>query len=68
MGNNPCALVTDGTYIWIANSADNTVLKLKASTGDLLDTYSVGLNPGSLTTDGTRVWVANTDDDTVMLL
>jgi DNA-binding beta-propeller fold protein YncE len=49
----------DGSNIWVTNGADNTVTKLRASSGALLGTYPVGLRPDMAAFDGSNVWVTN---------
>src|SRR5205807_1531946 len=49
----------DGSNIWVTNGADNTVTKLRASSGALLGTYPVGLRPDMVAFDGSNVWVTN---------
>lgn len=59
VGNNPDALLFDGTNIWVANYGDGTVNKIVADNGTVLGTYPAGLNPAGLAYDGTYIWIAN---------
>jgi len=43
----------------------NNVTELQASTGNVLNTVSVGLGPMGIVFDGTNVWVANQSGGTV---
>ena len=67
-GTNPKALAFDGANIWVANSGDTTVTKLRASDGTLLGTFNTGAAPVALVFDGTNIWVANHDNSTVTKL
>jgi hypothetical protein len=58
----------DGANIWVANSGDGTVTKLRASDGALQGTFTVGNTPRGVAFDGTNVWVANSGDGTVSKL
>jgi YVTN family beta-propeller protein len=49
----------------VANTEDDTVSELDASTGAVDQTIDVGGGPKAISSDGTHVWVANTEDDTV---
>ena len=68
--NEPDAMTTDGTRIWVANNNDNpgdaphnSITELNASTGDLLGVMSApkyGLSaPDTICLQDTHVWVAN---------
>jgi YVTN family beta-propeller protein len=69
-GNNPVAISSDGTHVWVADEGGfgyggNTVNELDASDGSLVQTIPVGSSPDAISSDGTDVWVANFGDDTV---
>ncbi len=71
VGNAPFRMEFDGENIWVANWgwwAGNTVTKLRASDGFVLDTYVVGTGPCDLLFDGLHMWVANHVSKTVMKL
>jgi DNA-binding beta-propeller fold protein YncE len=69
VGDRPRSqIVFDGTYIWLTNSGDGTVSKLRASDGTLVDTLKVGEGPRAIAFDGSTVWVGNTDSDNVTRL
>jgi hypothetical protein len=54
----------DGSNIWVANHAGNSVTKLLASTGAVVRTY--GLEGAyAVAFDGTDIWVANEGDNSV---
>ena len=59
VGNTPVGVALDGANIWVVNSADKTVDKLRASDGALLGTFTVGGNPLGVAFDGANIWVAN---------
>src|SRR5579863_5975535 len=42
VGQQPYSVAFDGANIWVANNADGTVSKLRASDGAALGTFSVG--------------------------
>ncbi len=65
MGIEPFGVSSDGTHVWVANSADNTVTELDASTGAVIQTIAVGIEPEGVSSDGTHVWVTNSGTDTV---
>ena len=47
----------------------NTVMKLRASDGEILGTFPVGDRPRSqIVFDGTYIWLTNSGDDTVTKL
>ena len=50
------------------NAIPGTVTKLKASTGAVLGTYSVGNGPLGVAFDGANIWVANSADGMVRKL
>ena len=53
----------------MANSGDNSVTELNASTGamvQVLSGSSYGFNvPAAIASDGTHVWVANSGDESI---
>src|SRR5664280_2795626 len=67
--NEPGAITSDGTHVWVANSGGNSVTELNASNGlpvQVLSGGSYGLNlPRSIAYDGTHLWVANADGQSV---
>jgi hypothetical protein len=62
------ALAFDGASMWVANFADDTVTKLRASDGQSLGTFAVGDGPIALAFDGANVWVGNHNSRTVTKL
>jgi DNA-binding beta-propeller fold protein YncE len=68
VGHGPRGVACDGANIWIVNSADNTVTKLRASDGALQGTFAVGDSPAEDTFDGANIWVTNSYDNTVTKL
>ena len=67
VGDGPVALAFDGTDLWVANSLDDTVMKL-ALDGWVLETFDVGTRSSALLFDGEAIWVANKLDATVTRL
>jgi DNA-binding beta-propeller fold protein YncE len=53
----------DGANIWVTNSGDRTVSKLRTSDGKVLGTFTVGSD-----IDGANIWVANSGSNTVSKL
>lgn len=68
VGGAPIGLVFDGTNIWVANSTDNTVTKMRASDGASLGTFTVGASPRRVAYDGTNIWVSNWNGNSVTKL
>jgi DNA-binding beta-propeller fold protein YncE len=58
-GETPSAITFDGTCIWVANNANDTVTKLRCSDGSLVGTYYAGSGPGAVMYDGESIWVRN---------
>ena len=68
VGGLPQGVLFDGLNIWVTNSADGTVSKLRASDGAALGNFPVGGSPHGIAFDGSNVWVANTGDNTLTKL
>ena len=66
IGNEPVGVSSDGTHVWVANSADDTVTEINASNGTVIGPpIKVGSGPDSISSDGIHVWVANCAAGTV---
>jgi YVTN family beta-propeller protein len=65
VGTNPLEVEYDGSRIWVANNADDTVTVLDASDGSLVATITVGDQPTRVLFDGASVWVLNAGDATI---
>lgn len=65
VGNQPYGICFDGANIWVANYADATVSKLRASDGATLGTFTVGFGPYGVAFDGANVWFADLDGNAV---
>ena len=62
--DDPLGISSDGTDVWVANSAGDSVTELSASTGALVQTISdpsLFQYPVGISSDGAYVWVANYD-------
>ena len=59
VGNFPRGVAFDGANLWVANTGDSTVTKLRASDGASLGTFTVGSFPSGVAFDGANIWVAN---------
>ena len=58
-GNNPWGVAFDGSHIWVANYAGDSVSKIDAVTGGVVATIAVGNSPIGVAFDGSHIWVAN---------
>jgi YVTN family beta-propeller protein len=57
----PGNIVFDGSSIWVNNSGDGSLTRLRPSDGSLLGTHPIGyanVNGGGLAFDGTNLWLA----------
>ena len=63
VGPSPYGMAFDGANIWVANFTGDSVTKLRASDGVILDTIPVGTLPASTAFDGENVWVSIYNDD-----
>ena len=69
VGNSPSAIDAGAGGIWLADDADNTVLRIDPRTaGAVTATTPVGQAPQAIAVGEGAVWVANTDDGTVTRL
>jgi YVTN family beta-propeller protein len=61
-GMTPKAVAFDGSNIWVANNAANSLKKVNPATGAVLLTVALPANahPSALAFDGTNIWVADT--------
>ena len=59
VGKQPYGMAFDGSYIWVANYASDTVSKLRPKDGAALGTFKVGRGPIGLVSDGANIWVTN---------
>lgn len=58
-GLHPNGIVSDGTYLWVSDEANNVVAVLDPVKRLLVKTVAVGTTPQGMCYDGTYVWVAN---------
>jgi YVTN family beta-propeller protein len=69
VGSQPKGLAFDGANIWVANSGDNTVTKVRAIDGVVLGTYpSGGTQPVALVKAGFSMFVVNKGSNSVTKL
>src|ERR1700681_1863326 len=68
VGTGPQGIAFDGASIWVANFSNNTVSKLTASDGTVLNTVSVPGQPYGMAFDGANIWVSNFLNGTVTAL
>ena len=66
VGTFPHSLAFDGTFIYVANSGNNTVMRIRASTGVVEGPPIAAVSsPGEMAFDGTYIYVANILGNTV---
>jgi hypothetical protein len=65
VAGNPTSMVFDGTNIWVGNSSNNSLAKIRASDGTTLGIFNVGQQVNKLAFDGANIWVANAGPGTV---
>jgi YVTN family beta-propeller protein len=58
-------IASDRSNIWIATDENNTVTKLRAGDGAIIDSIATGKDPRGIAIDGGNVWIANHGDNTV---
>jgi len=63
----PVGALYDGANIWVTDIAAGTLLKL-GSSGDILQTVSVGDAPSFPVFDGSNIWVPNRNGNTVTVV
>ena len=59
VGTGPIGITFDGENIWTVNNSANSVTKISASAGRVINTYPVGTSPFAAASDGTYLWVTN---------
>jgi hypothetical protein len=56
----------DGTFVWITNITNDTLLKVLPSTGAVVGTFPTAIaNPRDITFDGVNLWLTHFASDTV---
>jgi DNA-binding beta-propeller fold protein YncE len=65
---DPQYIAFDGANIWVTNSGNNSVTKLRAIDGSLDHTFPVGALPSGIAFDGAHIWVTNVESNTVSKL
>jgi len=68
VGRYPLGIISEGENIWVSNSGDDTVTKLRGSDGFLLGTFPVKNGPAYLAFDGSSIWVADSLSNNVTKL
>ncbi len=63
----PVGALYDGANIWVTDVVAGTLLKL-GSSGDILQTVSVGDGPSFPVFDGSNIWVPNRNGNTVTVV
>jgi YVTN family beta-propeller protein len=65
VGDQPVAIISDGTYVWAVNEGDDNVSKIRISTSTIINTIEVGNRPRAIVSDGRYLWTANSNDNDV---
>jgi len=66
VGAGPAGMAFDGRYLWVANSASNTVSRIDTRTGTKVPgDLPTGSRPTEVLYDGTRIWIANSSANTL---
>jgi YVTN family beta-propeller protein len=66
VGRDPAGVAVGGGAVWVANSLDNSVSRIDATTGRYLTTIpGVGATPSGVAVGLGAVWVTNAGDNTV---
>jgi len=68
VGTLPRTITFDGTCMWIANRASNSVTRVSASTCKVTGTFPVGREPLGTAFDGQHIWISNFGSGTVTKL
>lgn len=63
--NNPTGAVTDGTYLYVADSGNNSIRKIVIATGAVTTLVSGLHGPAGLATDGTNLYVTEVQSHTI---
>ena len=58
VGSQPIGIAFDGANIWVANSSDNSVSKLRAKDGTSLGKFAYPGSPYGVAFDGKNIWVS----------
>jgi DNA-binding beta-propeller fold protein YncE len=66
--DDPIGVAFDGTNVWVANTGDGTVSKVRTNDGVVVGIFPVGSRPPAICFDGTNIWVTNRGDGTVSKL
>jgi S-layer family protein len=61
VGNSPTAVESDGEDVWVANFGSNSVSRVRASDGKVIETWTGMFNPRALLVANGRIYVAGGD-------
>jgi hypothetical protein len=69
VGDSPRMAAFDGDYIWVTNANDNSVTKIRASDGSIINTHSIGAScgPESIAFDGLYLWIGCWQDQVIKI-
>ena len=66
VGNDAAGVAVGAGAVWVADSTDNTVIRIvPAGGGAVTDTIPLGNGPGAIAASEEAIWVANSGDGTV---
>jgi YVTN family beta-propeller protein len=65
VGQSPSGLAYGHGSLWVANSGDDTIQRIDATSGSVVQTIPVGRAPSAVAVSGEDVWVANGGNGTV---
>lgn len=65
VGDASRGIAFDGTNLWVANSASNSVTKINPVTAKVVNNIACGPSPHSLAFDGAHMWLTNAGANTV---
>lgn len=59
-GSSPCGLAWDGEHLWLADDGTDTIYKVSAANGSVLQSFSApGSDPRGLAWDGQSLWTSD---------
>jgi hypothetical protein len=63
----PWGILYDGAHIWVTDQAAGQLFKLDSS-GNIIQTVTVGVAPQTPVFDGTNIWVPNTNSSSITVI
>ena len=59
VGSAPSGMTFDGSNLWVVNINGNSISKIRASDGTVLNTFPAGAGPQHAAFDGTNIWITD---------